>query len=114
MHNYAQTNIQLFNQLRAAEYSHEDLVAVRRAYDLTQELLPGRFRPRGKPLHDHLIGTASILATLKAPRKLIIAGLLHAIYAHGDFGVAASWRFASQRQRIQSTLDAETEALIAA
>jgi len=85
MYRYAQTNIQLFNQIRQ-DYSAEDLSVVHKAYQLAMQLFTGRFRPSGKTLLDHLVGTASILASLHAPAPLVAAGLLHAAYDHADFG----------------------------
>jgi hypothetical protein len=42
MHSYAQTNIQLFNQLRGKAYASADLVRIRKAYELAVQLFTGR------------------------------------------------------------------------
>jgi (p)ppGpp synthase/HD superfamily hydrolase len=83
---YAQTNLQLFNQMREAGYSDTDLVAVRSAYDLAIQLFTGEFRASGKPLLAHSVGTASVLCALAARVDLIAAAILHAAYMFGEFG----------------------------
>jgi (p)ppGpp synthase/HD superfamily hydrolase len=86
MYAYAQTNIQLFNQLRERQYSHAELQEIFNAYQLTIALFTGQFRASGKTFIAHLVGTASILAHLRASSGLIATGLLHAAYSQGDFG----------------------------
>lgn len=86
MHKYAQTNIQLYNELQQKDYPVEDLVRVHNAYQLGIKLMAAHFRPSGKPIEAHLVGTASILSHLDAPLHVIITGLLHAVHVHGDFG----------------------------
>ncbi|NJP21002.1 MAG: hypothetical protein HC763_20665 [Hydrococcus sp. CRU_1_1] len=86
MYVYAQTNIQLFNQLRDRGYSNAELQEIFNAYQLTIELFTGQFRASGKTFIAHLVGTASILTHLRVSSKLIAAGLLHAAYSQGDFG----------------------------
>jgi (p)ppGpp synthase/HD superfamily hydrolase len=113
MHSYAQTNIQLYNQLQRQQYSLEDIVEVRRVYDLMIRLMACRNRPSGKPMETHLVGTASVLATLRVPLKVILVGLSHAAYAAGDFGVARNWNLAAKRKQTQGVLDAQTEELLA-
>ena len=65
---YAQTNIQLFNQLRRDGYSKTDLDLVRDAYELAMVLFSGRFQPSGKSFIAHVVGTASILASRSVAR----------------------------------------------
>ena len=43
MHDYAQTNIQLYNQLRRGCYSELELERIRNAYDLAIVLFSGHF-----------------------------------------------------------------------
>ena len=75
---YAQTNIQLFNQVRQQGYSHEDLARFSQAYRFSLPLFSGRFRASGKTFFAHLAGTASVLASLGVDGQLVTAGLLHA------------------------------------
>lgn len=100
MYSYAQTNIQLFNQLQSEGYSNNDLVCVLNSYELAMELFTGLFRPSGKTFIDHSIGTASILVSLHVPVNIVVAGLLHAAYVHGDFG-SVSIRSISDDKRKQ-------------
>ena len=86
MHSYAQTNLQLFNQLCCEGYSSDELKCVANAYKLVVCLFTGQFRPSGKSFIEHLIGTASILGHYRATGNVVAAGLLHATYSHGDFG----------------------------
>jgi (p)ppGpp synthase/HD superfamily hydrolase len=82
----AQTNIQLYNQLRAQGYSLEDQVLVHRAYGLVTSLYTGYFQADGKPFVNHGVGVASIMAHLGRPADVVAAGLLHNVYGNGDFG----------------------------
>ena len=83
---YAQTNIQLFNQVRRQGYSSDDAALISHAYRFSLPLFSGRFRVSGKTFFAHLVGTASVLASLGVDGALVTAGLLHAAYTHGDFG----------------------------
>jgi (p)ppGpp synthase/HD superfamily hydrolase len=82
---YAQTNLQLFNQLRSEGYSDSELSCIFNAYKVVVSLYTGWFRPSGKTFIAHLVGTASILASLRLPAKVVAAGLLHAAYSSGSF-----------------------------
>jgi (p)ppGpp synthase/HD superfamily hydrolase len=86
MHTYAQTNVQLFNQLRSQGYSEKERALISDAYEFGIRIFTGLYLASGKPFIDHLVGTASILASLHAPVEVVAAGLLHAAYLHGDFG----------------------------
>jgi (p)ppGpp synthase/HD superfamily hydrolase len=110
---YAQTNLQLYAQLRRAGVDESDLALVRSGYDLSMHLCPASFRGSGKPLLAHLVGTASILASLGQPARVITAGLLHAIYVFGDFGDARCGSSEERRQRVRAAVGTEVEELIA-
>ncbi|HBE20933.1 MAG TPA: hypothetical protein DEG17_06750 [Cyanobacteria bacterium UBA11149] len=88
MQSYAQTYIQLLNQLQREGYSKEDLILIKNAYEMAMELFTGCYRPSGKTFIAHVVGTASILTSLHVSAKIVAAGLLHSIYAEADFG---SW-----------------------
>ena len=90
MHDYAQTNLQLYRQLAERGYPTSEIASVARAYELGLRLFPGTYRGSGKPFLAHLVGTASILSTLQARMPVIAAGLLHSVYTHGEFG--NGWR----------------------
>ena len=109
MHSYAQTNIQLFNQLHRRGYGAADLKAVVSAYELAITLMTGRFRASGKTFIAHLVGTASILGSVHASSPLVAAGLLHAVYAAGDFGDGTSGVSDVKRERVRSTVGGQVE-----
>ncbi len=83
---FAQTNIQLYNQMIEAGYHESDLHRITEAYKLATEIFVGCYRRSGKTQLAHLIGTASIMTWLRRPSISIAAALLHAAYAEGDFG----------------------------
>ena len=109
MHAYAQTNVQLFNQLRSEGYSEKDRERVREAYEFAMHLFTGLFLPSGKTFIDHLVGTASILASLHVSADLVIAGLIHAAYLHGDFGCRTEGISERKRNEVRDTVGAEVE-----
>jgi len=110
MHRYAQTNIQLINQLLREGYGTADVCAVTRAYELCAVLMTGRFRASGKTFIAHLVGTASILGSLQAPPALIAAGLLHAVYLAGDFGGDGLPGISdAKRQRVRAAVGEQVE-----
>lgn len=113
MHSYAQTNIQLFNQLRREGYSNTDLNLVRDGYELAMVLFTGRFQPSGKSFIAHVVGTASILASLRLPPQLVAAGLIHNVYENGDFGTGRSGISLGKRDEIRKTLGPEVEEYVA-
>ena len=113
MTRYAQTNIQLQNQLREDGYAEADLVRVRAAYDLAIRLFTGRFRGSGKPFVSHLVGTASVLGSLHQPVAVVAAGLLHATYTQGEFGTGIGGISDAKRRVVREAIGAEIEELIA-
>jgi hypothetical protein len=82
----AQTNIQLYNQLRRRGLEREELVLVHHAYELLTSLYSGYYQGDGKPFVAHGIGVASILAELEQPADIVAMGLVHGVYGNGDFG----------------------------
>ncbi|WP_181280516.1 DUF6817 domain-containing protein [Aphanothece hegewaldii] len=86
MYRYAQTNLQLYHQLRLSDYTDDDLKLIAASYQLILNLFTGQFRASGKTFIAHLVGTASILASFQVSVKVVAAGLLHAVYSQGDFG----------------------------
>lgn len=109
MHSYAQTNIQLFNQLLRQGYGAADLRSVVAAYDLAGMLVTGRFRASGKTFIAHLVGTASILGSLQTSSALVAAGLLHAVYQAGDFGDDRPGVSDAKRQFVRSAVGNQIE-----
>ena len=113
MHPYAQTNLQLFNQLRCEGYSHTDLSLVRDAYELAMVFYSSRFLPSGRPFLAHGVRTASILASLHLSSPVVAAGLLHNVYETGDFGDGRRGISTAKRQKIMRVLGREVEQYLA-
>jgi (p)ppGpp synthase/HD superfamily hydrolase len=109
---YAQTSLQLFNQMRQAGYSQDDLATVRRAYDLAVRLFTSEYRGSGKPLLSHLVGTASVLVSLRARAPLVAAAVLHAAYLFGEFGDGRRRSSPAKREIVRRAVGAEIEELI--
>lgn len=82
----AQTNLQLYNQLRRQGRSDEELRLVRAAYELACILYSGCFSADRRPFVTHVVGVASILASVGQPALMVAAGALHNVYGNGDFG----------------------------
>jgi UDP-N-acetylmuramyl pentapeptide synthase len=109
IHSYAQTNVQLFNQLRCEGYSKTDRERVREAYEFAMRLFTGLFLPSGKTFIDHLVGTASILASLHVSTDLVIAGLIHAAYLHGNFGGIRKGISGTTRKQVRDAVGEKVE-----
>jgi (p)ppGpp synthase/HD superfamily hydrolase len=113
MQTYAQTNLQLYNQMRAAGYAERDLALVRRAYELGTVLFAGAYRGSGKPLLAHLVGTGSILVSIGARPQTVAASVLHAVYMLGEFGDGRRGATPAKRARVRAAVGDEVEALVA-
>lgn len=113
MHSYAQTISQLYGQLRRNGYSVADMCRIRDAYELAMELFSGCFQPSGKLLIAHVVGTASILASLRLPVEVIAAGLLHNLYQNGDFRDGRRNITNARRARVQRVVGKDVEQYVA-
>lgn len=111
-HAYAQTNVQLYEQLRHEGYTVDEIERVFSAYCLAMDLFGGQFRGSGKTFLSHLIGTSSILADLNVPIQVIIAGLLHAAYSDGTFTGLDAGVSEAKRRHLQDALGKDVEDLI--
>lgn len=109
---YAQSNIQLFNQLIANNYSEKELACVLNAYKLVMNLFTGIFRSSGKTFIAHLVGTASVLVELKASVEVVNAGLLHAAYASGEFGNGTRGVTQAKRAQLRNAVGQKVEEYI--
>lgn len=113
MHDYAQTNVQLYSQLRHNGYSSAELISIRKAYELAMCLYPGHFKPSGRTFNAHVVGTASILGSLHAPAQIVAAALIHNVYQNGDFG---DWRKGisdAKRQQVILAVGEDVEKYVA-
>jgi (p)ppGpp synthase/HD superfamily hydrolase len=113
MHTYAQTNVQLLNQLQSEGYSRKERALVREAYEFGMRIFAGLYLPSGKPFLDHLVGTASILVSVHTPVEVAVAGLIHAAYLHGDFGSIRSGITDDKRNRVRRVIGDDAEEYIA-
>jgi (p)ppGpp synthase/HD superfamily hydrolase len=109
---YAQTNLQLYVEIREAGCSAADIEAIRVAYELALALFTGRYRGSGKPFLAHVVGTASILASIHARTPIVAAGLLHAAYSQGEFGNGWSGAAPGKRKRLRDAVGPEVEELV--
>jgi (p)ppGpp synthase/HD superfamily hydrolase len=110
---YAQTNVQLYNQLRHLRWSDDDLRHVQAAYQLAMRVVAGHYRPSEKPFLAHLVGVASILAECGAPATVVAAGLLHGVYNQGEFGDGSRGASEEKRRHVRRAVGAASEELVA-
>jgi hypothetical protein len=124
---YAQTNIQLYNQLVAAGWNNADCAAVRAAHDLAASITAGQLRPNFKPFLAHLVGTASIVAAHASPAEiqpklrnavalrhvdLVAAALLHSAYLLGNFGEGHRIDADRRRRVVRETIGNSAEQIV--
>ena len=96
----AQTNIQLYNQLRRQDRTLEELHFMHRAYEFITTIYGGYLQSDGKPFLSHTTGVASIVSQLGAPIEVVGAGLAHNIYGNGDFGDGLSDIITNSRRNL--------------
>ncbi|MCH7616130.1 MAG: penicillin acylase family protein [Nitrospinae bacterium] len=107
IHSYAQTNIQLYKQLKSVGYSFDEINHVRKAYDLAKELFACLYCPSGKTFLAHVVGVGSILGSLRISSNVVAASLLHDVYKSGDFG--EGWNVDQKKSLVRQTIGLETE-----
>jgi hypothetical protein len=98
MEQIAQTNLQLYNQLRREGRPPADLALIRRCYELSVVLYTGRFQGDGKPFVAHTVGVAGIVSQLGVSSIVVGAACIHNVYGNGDFG-DGGWESASPERR---------------
>lgn len=111
-HPFAQTILQLLNQMSALGYPAWDLEMANQAYATAVGPSAGIVRESGKPLLAHLVGTASVLAGFGAPATVVVAGLLHTAYTYGRYPGHAELDLEAQRRWITSNVGWRAEALV--
>ncbi len=109
MQQFAQTNIQLLNQLRDDGYSAAEILPVITSYEIAIRLFTGLFRASRKTFIAHVVGTASILGRLHVSPSVVAAGLLHAAYPSGDFADGKNGIVESRRDWVRSQVGPEIE-----
>jgi hypothetical protein len=113
----AQTAAQLYHQLLELGYGDAELARVRDAHEWIAGLHAVRFRPNGRPFLCHAVGTASILAGLGVEGDVVLTGLLHGVYDHGDFGGGTRgiepWKRAIARDKVGEPIEERIAAFCA-
>jgi len=110
---YANTSIELFNQLSNEGYTPEDLGLIVKTYELARHLFTGRVLVNGKDFIAHVVRAASILGSLHTSAPVVAAGLIHNAYGKGDFGYGKRGISNAKRRLVRKTLGQEVEAYIA-
>jgi hypothetical protein len=112
MRDLAQTNVQLCRQLVGQGWVDDDLVRLRRAYELAMGLFSGQFRANGKTQLAHHVGVASALAAVGERPPVVLAGLVHSAYFLGEFGDGRLGPNADKRARVTAVVGPEVEARV--
>ena len=112
MYLYAQTNLQLYNQMIDAKYSEDDLLCISKGYELAIKLFSGQYRASGKSFLAHLVGTASILVAQGSPVNVVVAGILHSAYTQGNFGYGQKEITPAKQRYLAQAVGEEIEALV--
>ncbi|MEL6168565.1 MAG: hypothetical protein AAFR35_07725 [Pseudomonadota bacterium] len=81
----AQTNLQLYGQMRAAGFAPAEVQTIQRDYETACLLFAPLCRSTGRPFLCHAVGTASAAIIEGAGFLDVRAALLHAAYKHGRF-----------------------------
>jgi (p)ppGpp synthase/HD superfamily hydrolase len=110
LYRFAQTNIQLFNQMYDLGYDEQEIAAVRNSYEARDDSFTGRFRGSGKTFIAPS-GTASILASVRSAPGIISAGLLHAAYDGGDFGDSKQGLSSAKRDYVRAAVGAKWKSI---
>ena len=106
---YAQTSVQLLMQLEREGYTAAEQDVIRAAYRLAAELFSGQFLGTGRTQIAHVIGTASVLASVRAPAEVVAAALVHNAYDTGDFGDGRHGASRARRRYVRAALGADVE-----
>lgn len=81
----AQTNLQLYSQMRQTGFSSADIQTMQHDYETACLLFSPLCRSTGRPFLCHAVGTASAAMMEGAGILDVRAALLHAAYKHGRF-----------------------------
>lgn len=110
---YAQTNTQLYLQMMELGYAKQAIIRVHKAYMYAITLFSCMVHRCGDTFINHLVRTAGILAVLRVPIEVVIAGLLHSAYTHGNFGTLSRRVSPKKKIEIKEAVGHEAEQLIA-
>jgi len=113
MSSYALTYPQLMNQALSCDLPETDLLQLRRGHEFTQMFADGIYRAQGMPLLSHLVRTASILLAEHQPIRVVLTGMLHAVYLLAYFDESTRQRpRRSHRAHVRNEFGAEVDKLI--
>jgi (p)ppGpp synthase/HD superfamily hydrolase len=112
VHGYAQTNLQLYAQLQTAGWDEDSIALLGRAYELALSTCGTLVRPNGKPFLCHLVGTASIVSSWRAPGEEVVCGLVHSVYTHGVFADVRPGPSDGKRAQVRTAIGEACEALV--
>src|SRR5262249_480591 len=93
-------------------HDREGLCLVSRAYQLISELIACQYRGSGRSLLEHMLGTASVVASVGADSTMVAATVAHAAYVHGDFGGMGRRVGERQRTRVLNGVGGAVEEII--
>jgi (p)ppGpp synthase/HD superfamily hydrolase len=105
----AQTILQLFNQLQREGYANSELASIRNAYEMAIRLFTGYYIASGRTEIAHIVGTASILTSLRMPAGVVAAALIHNVYANGDFGDGRYGVAPARREQVRRAVGGDVE-----
>jgi len=95
---FPQTILALYAEVLDRNYADDQLIAIRRAYELQCQLFTGLLAGSGKSHLEHGVGTAGILVSIGAPLHLIQAAFVHNAYGLADFGDGLARTITPRRQ----------------
>jgi hypothetical protein len=109
----ATVNTRLYGQLLDQGRPDEELLVIRRAYDLTSALYSGAYQADGRRFTAHVVSVASILTLIGMPSNIVAAGLIHNVYGNGDFGDGRySGATPRRRQRVRDVVGDDIEGCV--
>lgn len=108
----AQTNLQLYRQLRAAGHSRQDLAILQRDNETACMLFGSKIRSTGRPFLCHAVGTASAALAQGASLDLVRTAFLHAAYKHGRFPDGTRGNSDAHRSWLRERTGEEVEKLV--
>ncbi len=108
----AQTNLQLYIQLKKTDLPNNLIHQIQQDYSLAVKLFGDAIRSTGKPFLCHAVGTASMAVINGANPTEIRAALLHAAYSHGKFPKGKMGATAKNRDWLRSFTGKDVESLV--
>ncbi|MEM9999265.1 MAG: hypothetical protein AAF940_00155 [Pseudomonadota bacterium] len=110
--NLAQTNLQLYQQLRDAGFTADELSIIQRDNETACLLFGSNIRSSGKSFLCHAVGTASAAAHAEAEFDAIRCAFLHAAYKHGRFPNGTRGKTPAHRQWLTPRVGPKVEDMI--